>query len=84
MTATAMAAGGAMGLPGAALFGAFNTVQLISMQTYHGGNMPANAASFLTSIDQFMKGSALNPSKLMENILSDEEESSTPVMMRQL
>ena len=60
-----MAAGTLTGVSGATFMGAFNTIQLITMQAYTGSEMPSNAANLFMSIDEFMRGGPLNPGKLI-------------------
>ena len=83
-TASAMTAAGLLGLPAASFFGAFNTVQLITMQPYLGSDMPPNAANFLQSIDKLMRGGPLNPASYINKLFKDPSLKTSPVMKRQL
>ena len=63
-----MAVSSLMSFPAVSFVGCFNTVQLISMQPYHGANMPSNAANFFKTIDEIMRGGPLNPSNLINKL----------------
>lgn len=65
-------------------WGAFNTVQLISMQPYHATDMPSNAIHFFETIDEVFRGAFLDPSKGFANFLNGIKEKSVPVLKRQL
>jgi len=56
-----MAVASLAGVSGVTFWGAFNTIQLITMQAYTGSQMPSNAANLFLAIDEFMRGSVANP-----------------------
>jgi len=84
MAMTSAASSAVSGVSAATVWGLFNTIQLISMQAYTGSEMPSNAANVFKTIDEFFRGGPLNPAKLWNRIMSDESESTVPVLTRRL
>ncbi len=68
----------------ATAFGLFNTIQLISIQAYTGSEMPANAANVFKTIDEFLRGGPLNPTKFLNKMIANKSESTIPVLSRRL
>lgn len=58
------------GMPSVSLWGCFNTIQLITMQAYTSSEMPSNAANLFKSLDEFMRGGALNPGSAIAGSLA--------------
>jgi len=59
-----------VGMPSMSLMGCFNTIQLISMQAYTSSEMPSNAANLFKTLDEFMRGGALNPGSYISGSLA--------------
>jgi len=71
-----MITGGFTSLPTASLWGAFNTIQLITMQAFTSHEMPSNAENLFRSLDEFMRGGSLNPGKFITGKLQRNEQPS--------
>lgn len=70
MALASMLAGSATSMPSMSMWGCFNTIQLITMQAYTSSEMPSNAANLFRSIDEFMRGGALNPGPYLTDALA--------------
>jgi len=84
IVASTMVASSVTGLSAASMWGAFNTMQLITMQGYTNMELPSNAAAIFGTLDEFFRGGPLNPKKLFQKALVDEKSTKEQVVKRRL